>query len=248
MFVNSISKAQTTAMDFTKMDCAGQNHQLFSELDSGNLVIMEFIMTCNSCIAAGHALETMVANLQAEYPNRVRWYQMAYTNSYTCASMTAWKNTNGFTSAVFDQGAALVAYYGGFGMPTVAVAAGSGHDVLFSNVGFSISDTTAIGIAARNFFATSSTVELPSSIQSFRAYPSPANTSLSVSLNLNESGELMIQLVDLSGKEIMKAAAEPVSKGVVERNLDVSNVASGIYLVKATINGKSVIERIKISH
>ena len=69
-----------------------------------------------------------------------------------------------------------------------------------------------------------------------------------MSLNLNESGELMIQLVDLSGKEIMKAAAEPVSKGVVERNLDVSNVASGIYLVKATINGKSVIERIKISH
>ncbi len=122
MFASVISKAQTTAMDFTKVDCEGRSHHLFSELDSGQVVIMEFVMTCNSCIAAGHAIEAMVMDLQAEFPGRVKWYQIAYTNSYTCATMTGFKNTNGFNSAIFDQGAALVAYYGGFGMPTVAVA------------------------------------------------------------------------------------------------------------------------------
>src|SRR5262245_46264024 len=125
-----IVSAQTTAQDFTRADCSGQMHHLFDELDSNNVVIMEFIMTCNSCIVAGHAIEEMIADLQFEHPGRVRFYQFAYTNSYSCATMLNFKSSNGFASAVFDSGAAMVAYYGGFGMPTVAVVAGPTHAVL----------------------------------------------------------------------------------------------------------------------
>jgi hypothetical protein len=109
---------------------------LFSELDANKVVVMEFIMTCNSCIIAGHELEEMIASLEAEYPGQTLFYQFAFTNSYTCSTMQSFKSNNGFSSAVFDSGAAMVAYYGGFGMPTVAVVAGSNHSVLSANVGF----------------------------------------------------------------------------------------------------------------
>lgn len=248
MFASVISKAQTTAMDFTKTDCNGQSHQLFSELDSGQVVIMEFIMTCNSCITAGHAIEAMVTDLQAEYPGRVKWYQIAYTNSYTCATMTGFKNTNGFNSAIFDQGASLVAYYGGFGMPTIAVAAGSVHDVLFTDVGFSISDTTAIGIAARNFFATSVVNELPSNIENISVYPNPAFDLLSVELSLKTNSNVTINLLDISGRIVREISNEKATLGNYKVKTNLSDISTGVYTVQIISEGKSINKRINITH
>jgi len=248
MFASVISKAQTTAMDFTKVDCEGRSHHLFSELDSGQVVIMEFVMTCNSCIAAGHAIEAMVMDLQAEFPGRVKWYQIAYTNSYTCATMSGFKNTNGFNSAIFDQGAALVAYYGGFGMPTVAVAAGSGHDVLFTNVGFSISDTTAIGIAARNFFATSKVNDLPATIENVSLYPNPVNDLFSIELNMKSKTNVTINLLDVSGKLIREIANEEANSGIHKVSSNLSSIPSGVYTVQILSDGKSINKRINIAH
>lgn len=248
MFTAVISKAQSTAMDFTKMDCDGQSHHLFSELDSGNLVVMEFVMTCNSCIAAGHSIETMINDLTAEYPGRVKWYQFAYTNSYTCATMTGFKNTNGFNSAIFDQGAALVAYYGGFGMPTVAVAAGQGHDVLFTDVGFVTGDTTAMGIAARNFFATSSSNNLPNAIENVSVFPNPASDNISVELNLKTNSEVTINLLDLSGRIVKVIAKEMYSAGSSKINSSLVGISAGNYSLQIISEGKSIIKKVNITH
>ena len=247
MFTAVISKAQTTAMDFTKTDCSGQTHQLFTELDSGQVAVMEFVMTCNSCIAAGHAIEAMVMDLQAEFPGRVKWYQFAYTNSYTCSMMTGWKNTNGFNSAIFDQGASLVAYYGGFGMPTIAVAAGSGHDVLFTDVGFSISDTTAIGIAARNYFATTAVNELPSNIANVNVYPNPASDLFSVELSLKTNSNVTINLLDISGRIVREISNEKAALGNYKVNTNLSDISNGVYTVQIISDGKSINKRINIT-
>lgn len=242
----TLSKAQTTAMDFTKTDCSGISHHLFADLDSGNVVVMEFIMTCNSCIAAGHALETMISNLEAEHPGKVRWYQIAYTNTYTCATMTGFKNTNGFSSNVFDQGASLVAYYGGFGMPTIAVAAGSGHDVLFTDVGFSISDTTAIGIAARNFFATSSVPATPASLNAIEVFPNPASNLLNIKLDVKANTAVTFQIINIAGSMVMEVN-ETVATGNYTKQLDISSLPAGMYLVQATYNNKTISERFKVN-
>jgi hypothetical protein len=247
VFATIISKAQTTAMDFNRADCSGQMHHLFSELDSGNLVIMEFIMTCNSCIAAGNAIEAMIADLQTEYPGKIRWYQFAYTNTYTCATMTGFKNTNGFTSAVFDQGAAMVAYYGGFGMPTIAVAAGAGHDVLFTDVGFSISDTTAMGIAARNFFATSAVNELPKSLSAVNVFPNPTSDLLSINLNVNIKSEVSIQLTDNLGRMVMDIFSSVVNAGEFAAKADISSIPAGNYNLQVICDDKLINRKITIS-
>jgi len=243
----SLSNAQTTAMDFTKNDCDGNPHHLFSELDSGNVIIMEFIMTCSSCISAGHAIETMMSDLEIQFPGKVRLYQIAYTNSYTCATMQGFKTNNNFSSSVFDQGASLVAYYGGFGMPTVAIAAGSNHDVLYTNVGFAPTDTAQAGIAIRTFMTTLSSNDLPGSVTSFTSFPNPGKDFLSVQLNLKSNSSVRLQLVDLSGKLVKEYFSEYLRSGVFERKIDVSGVAPGHYMLKAAIDGKDVFKKINIS-
>ena len=65
--------SQTTAMDFTLNDCNGTPQHLFTDLDAGQAVIIEYFMTsCGSCVVAGDALEDMKTNLLAEFPNQTR--------------------------------------------------------------------------------------------------------------------------------------------------------------------------------
>jgi len=243
----SVTKAQTTAMDFTKNDCNGVSHHLFSELDSGNVVIMEFIMTCSSCIAAGHAIESMMTDLEIQYPGKVRLYQIAYTNSYTCTTMQGFKNTNSFSSTVFTQGASLVAYYGGFGMPTVAIAAGMNHDVLLSNVGFGPGDTAQAGTAIRAFFTTLTAPELPVSVSSFTSFPNPGNDFVTVQMNLIKNASVKVQIVDLSGKIVKEFFTENMNSGVMEKKIDVSSISPGFYMLKATVDGKDILNKINIA-
>ena len=58
VFVINFSNAQTTAQDWTKTDCNGISHQLFTELDNGNCVILAFDMlpSCSLCINAAYRI------------------------------------------------------------------------------------------------------------------------------------------------------------------------------------------------
>ena len=70
-----VSKAQTTALDFNRIDCNGNSHHLYSELDSNNVVILEFIMlACNTCNDAGQDLTEMHSKLDIQFPGKVRFY------------------------------------------------------------------------------------------------------------------------------------------------------------------------------
>lgn len=249
-FLGSITKAQTVAMDFNRNDCAGNPHHLYSELDSGYVIIKEFIMTCNTCVEAGQAIEAMISELEVQYPGRVRLYLFAYTNSYTCAMMEDFKITNGFfNSATFDQGANMVAYYGGFGMPTVAIVGGTNHGVLYTSVGFTSSDTAYAGPILRNFLASSVGInEAPSEIQSIATFPNPVSDRLTVEMSLMTNVFLDLQLVDLNGKLVSEIFSDKVSAGTFTHNIDVSSFASGYYMLKATINNKSSFSKIRISH
>ena len=242
----STTKAQTTAMDFTQNDCSGTPHHLFSELDSGNVIIMEFIMTCSSCIAAGHAIETMMTDLEMQYPGKVRLYQIAYTNSYTCTDMENFKNTNGFSSSTFDQGATMVAYYGGFGMPTVAIVGGTSHDVLYTSVGFGPSDTTYAGPIIRSFFTSLSVPQLPESITSFKTFPTFANDVLNVQIDFKKQSVVKMQIVNMSGKLISDLPSDNIIVGTQNKTVDVSNLSVGNYMLKVEIDAESVFSKFNI--
>ncbi|MBL7984152.1 MAG: hypothetical protein JNM91_04100, partial [Flavobacteriales bacterium] len=51
--------AQTTALDFTANDCDGMSHNLFTELEAGDVVIIELVMMgCQPCVTSANSLLT----------------------------------------------------------------------------------------------------------------------------------------------------------------------------------------------
>ncbi|HET7819858.1 MAG TPA: T9SS type A sorting domain-containing protein [Bacteroidia bacterium] len=252
ILIGTTIKAQTTAMDFTMNDCNGKMHHLFNELDSQNVVIMEFFMlSCTPCIVAGNALEAMLPHLKNSYGNKVRFYHFGFTNSYTCPQITNWVSTNGYTSVPFDSGGVQVAYYGGMGMPTIAVVAGSSHQVLWltdQNIAFATSDTTIISNAISHFLDSvlANVPNKPSIISNISTYPNPASDKLSISLNTEKTGILRLSLMSIEGKKIVELSNENIRTGSWSKTLPIPELESGLYFLRGEMNEESFTRKITI--
>jgi thiol-disulfide isomerase/thioredoxin len=233
IFVIGSANAQpTTAMDFTDNDCNGNMHNLFSTLDSGEVVILEFFMNCGSCIVAGQTITPMFNQLAAEYPGKVNFYAFAYNNTMTCTQANNVIVGNNINAIPFDSGATQVAYYGGFGMPTIAVLAGSNHSVLFTNVGFTTSDTTTMGIQIRNFFATIGVGETNALVSSMNTFPNPANDNVQINYTLTQGSAVTLQIVNPLGQLVRETHMGEVATGEHTTNVSVADLEAGVYFFR----------------
>lgn len=236
-------------MDFSMNDCNGDMHHLYNELDQEKVVILEFFMTnCNPCITAGNGLNTMRENLLVQYPGQVLFYQFAFNNSTNCTVISDWASSHGYNSIAFDSGAAQVAYYGGFGMPTVVVVAGSSYQILYNELGFSTKDTQAIAMSIHDFFNSTGTDDSPSAVTSCSIFPNPASGKAMIELTLNEPAELTLLLSDLSGKIVSTIFNGTSVQGNTTYQLHTASMADGLYLVKAIVNGKETMAKLQIAH
>ena len=238
---------------FNKTDCNGQAHHLFSELDSGNVVIMEFFHTCGSCITAANDMKPMIQNLVAQYGNKVRFYVAPEDDSETCTGVQAWVSTNGFSSIAvpFDSGGTQSSYYGQGGMPTIAVAAGNTHQLLYlasSNTasGFVTSDTAIIGTAIRNFLDTTfAGIQNVNSAFSIAVFPNPIADNFAISIEVKEPGMLKLELTNIAGQKVAELTEENIQTGIWRRNFPIS-LSNGIYLVKGEFNQKTFSKTITV--
>lgn len=136
--------AQTNAMQFSGLDCNGNNVDVFADLNAGKAVVLFFFMpNCGACPPPATKVQAMANNVMNTYPGMVKGYAFPYNNSSTCSTAQAWVTNNSLNFyAPVDSGAAQVAYYGGFGMPTVVLLGGLDHRVMFVTQSFLTSDTT----------------------------------------------------------------------------------------------------------
>ena len=248
VFAFTLSKAQTTAMDFNRMDCNGNMQHLFADLDAGNAVIIEFFMqNCGACPIAGQKLEALKSDLLAQFPGKVKSYAIGYNNTYSCSSNANWVTNNGFTSIPMDSGATQVAYYGGMGMPTVVIlGGGTSHLVLGSPyLGLSTSDTTTIGNDIRTFLGTSAINE--TAFTSFNLFPNPANEMLTLSFDMKESGNLNIEVFDMLGKKVEVLMDENISAGKFKHSFSTASLAAGNYVLQLSANGNSANHKLNIT-
>lgn len=238
----------TTAQDFTMSDCASNTQNLYTHLNNEEVVIMEFFMTCGSCLTAGQRITAMMPAMNAEHPGMVNFWALAYTNSYTCSTVNNWITTNSITAVPFDSGAAQVAYYGGFGMPTVVVVAGSQHQVIYnSNTDGAPGDTAAIHAAIDNFFATMG-VENSASNVKVSLYPNPTSNILNVDITMLTESMVNIQMVDLTGKVVKEISNSVLPLGSSSMQLETSDLSNGIYFLRVNSGGKSSQYKISIKH
>lgn len=249
-FTSATSNAQTTAMDFNRMDCNGNMQHLFADLDAGNAVIIEFFMlNCGSCPIAGDKIEALKADLLAQFPEKVKSYAIGFNNTYSCSSIADWVSDNGFTSIPMDSGAAQVAYYGGMGMPTVvALGGGNSHLVLGEPyLGLSSSDTTTMGADIRAFLSATGISDIESPVTSFNMFPNPSSDALTLAFDTKQAGNIAIDVFDMFGKKVTVLMNENITAGTFKKSFNIATLPAGNYVVKLTANGNSANHKLNIT-
>lgn len=235
--------AQTTAMNFSGVDCNGNNVNLFQDLDAGKAVVLFYYMpSCGSCPPEATKIQTMANAINAIDPGKVKAYAFPFQNSTTCTYSAGWVvNNNLPLYTPMDSGAVQVAYYGGFGMPTVVlVGGGMNHDVLFSTQNFTSSDTTIMHDLIMNMTAGIK----ESTISTVEVFPNPTSDEFKV--ESNSTIEPTFEFLDTSGKsvEVKVLKIEHMNQYV----FDTKKVSNGTYYLKVNTAGKIETKKVSIIH
>ena len=165
----------------------------------------------------------MYQNLKASCSSKILFYHFGFTNSYTCSQVTNWVSTNLYSSIPFDSGGVQVAYYGGMGMPTMAVVAGNTHKVLHTSVGYNAGDTAIIADSIRTFFGCSmvNVNENNSTNSSVSIYPNPTNGKFQVSSLKSQVSTL--EIFNVMGEKFYSST---------QSEIDISSRPNGIYFLR----------------
>lgn len=246
----SVTANAQTAMQISGQDCHGVSHDMFSELDAGKAVVVFFFMpSCTSCPPPAQKIQSMANNIMETHPGMITAYAMPYNNSATCTYTSSWVSTNSVPLyAPYDSGATQVAYYGGFGMPTVVLLGGKDHRVMFSTLSFTASDTTIMRDSILALLSLTGLKENIDLVSNLELYPSPAVDHVNVNLDLKTNAVLKMELTDMTGKQVAFLSEEKHHAGMVSMQVNTNNISSGNYIFRLTVNGKVLNRKITILH
>lgn len=252
MLAAAISNAQTTAMDFTKNDCNGVSRHLFADLDSGKAVVLFYFMpSCGSCPPPAQKIQTMANNVNAAHPGKVKAYAFPFNNTTTCSYTQSWVTSNSLPLyAPMDSGATAVAYYGGFGMPTVVLVGGSTHRVMFSTLSFSTGDTLTMrdSILALIGGTPSGINSISNSVEEVNIFPNPAINQATISIALIQPSDIAIELFDVMGNKVAVVSDEKSVSGNRSYTFQTDKIATGCYIARINVNGEILNKRIDVLH
>ena len=91
-----------------------------------------------------------------------------------------------------------------------------------------------------------SQVVLPTAIALGNAYPNPFNPSTSFSLDVANAGNVSVMVYNVNGRLVDVLHEGHMNSGPHNFTWSAGNVASGMYIVKATTAGISVSEKVML--
>ena len=98
LFVANVSFAQTTATDFTTNDCNGVSHNLFNELDNGDVIVIAWVMPCSPCATYSLPAYSAVQSFASSHPGRVHFYMADDYANTSCTSLSSCGNNYNMTN------------------------------------------------------------------------------------------------------------------------------------------------------
>ena len=239
------------ALQFNGLDCNGNSIDLFADLDDGKAVILHFFMpNCGTCIPVAQKIQTMSQTINATYPGMVKGYAFPFQNSTTCNYTSTWVSNNNLSTlyAPVDSGATQVAYYGGFGMPTVVVLGGLNHEVLFNTQNFVTSDTTTIKEAILNMFQNANgLIDINKNGDKFQLFPNPANEFLNIGTIDKGISSLHVDITDITGKSVMSFSNYNFTSSSIDK-MNTSQLNNGNYFVRIQLNSQTYIRKLMVIH
>ena len=231
--------AQTTATNFNVNDCSGANHDLFTELDAGKIIVIAFVMPCSSCIAPSLSAYTEVQNYASTYPGRVKFYLSDDVGTSSCTTITNWGTTNGMTSpdAVFCNTAVKQADYGAAGMPKIVVLGGSTHSVLFNqNNGLNVTNFNNAIMAG----LTTGINENSNGNFQLSLFPNPVTENkITFTYNLTQPVNPKVEIYNVLGEIVKSFVIENNTIGKQETTINFESLTNGIYFIKLNVENSS---------
>jgi hypothetical protein len=249
--VGSVSaQAPTVASDFTLTDCNGAVHQLFADLDKGDVVVLEFVMGCTPCVQGRKALATMESQFELSHPGKFHVYTFGYSSSVDCSNIQSWMSTNKFTGICFGGDDDVVANYGAEGgMPTLCVVGGQDHKVLYWKQGFSNKDTLAIKTAISQVLQSQSSVSSSTnSNESLTIYPNPSSLTASMKINCLKEGVRNVTLFSAKGTRVLSIFEGRLSTGEQTVDFSTRDLTSGTYYIHVTTGKESTVIPLTVVH
>ena len=239
---------QTYATNFTEDDCNGVTHDLFNELDAGNIIVISWIMPCGPCATYSYPAYDAVQSFSSSHPGKVHFYIADDYANTSCVILNNFAtNYNMPNSTIFSNANITMTDYGVDGMPKVVVLAGSNHLVYlnknddkinYSNVHTAISDAIADGVSLIN--------EQEENAFEIITFPNPAKKTLTISYSTTEKKEVKIELIDIIGKsKVLKKTFNQYSGTHTER-FNLSSIKNGIYFIKISSPSKEQIKKISV--
>ena len=197
--------SQNNATDFTALDCDGVSHHLFSELDSGKVIVIAWVMPCGPC--GSIALDAYTASLgyAISNPGRVEFYLVDDFANTDCASLFSWADNFGMGNCTkFSDPSIDMGDYGQIGMPKIVVLGGAGHYVYFNENSSTQNINSAIDLALTGAAVTSS-INKKEEIISFHCYPNPSNGLFKINYSFKNKSDWKIEMYNLRRKKYWKS-------------------------------------------
>lgn len=235
---------QTTATDFTVNDCSGNSHHLFSELDSGYVIVMTWVMPCGACIPVASTAASTAQGYSSSYPGRVKFYLVDDYANTTCSTLSSWATTNSISvKIIFSNAAISMTDYGTAAMQKTVVLGGSNHTV-FYNVNGTVS-VSPLQTAITNALAASGIENYNNIISGFSAYPSPASSATKITYTLTRTTNIRIDILNVLGDKVNTISIGEQSPGKQEYPINIESMKEGVYFIK--INAGEAVETIKMT-
>jgi len=92
-------------------------------------------------------------------------------------------------------------------------------------------------------FKLSSSNEASGSIE-LKIFPNPANQFLTVQFDEELSGDVVVSIFDLEGREVMKTTLSSESNS---QQIDISSLNSGMYVMKAVVENQVVMQKFSVA-
>lgn len=233
----AIAMPAQNAADFTANDCAGNNHNLFSELNSGKVIVIAWVMPCAGCLAPSQTAYEIVQSYATSNPGQVLMYVVDDYGNSSCNTINNWVNNNGMPGVTtFSDASITMSAYGGVGMPKIIVVGGGySHGLYFNANNSAANDSAGIQAAIDSALVDVTTVpQLNDNISTIALSPNPASHQTLIGLTAKQSATVTIDLYNALGEKVECIYTGLLQPGENQFGLSIENLAEGIYWIRIT--------------
>ncbi len=240
---------QTNAADYTLTDCSGNSHSLYTELDSGKVIVISFVMPCGACVSPTLSAFNSVAAYADSNPGRVKFYISDDSGTDSCSSINTWASQNGLQEAEIISDTALkMSQYSlnGLGMPKIVVLGGTSHLVYYNeNSG---ADLHQIGPAIDQALGTSGLPESENNLVNLKVFPNPVNNTASLVYSITETNNIGFEVINILGETLKTITIQNQPAGNKNVQIDFEGFKNGLYFLKLNAMYSSQIVKFTIAN